>query len=824
MNTVSRKGFNLLAGAACFFLVQHIQCAAAQDHLFKRIPVSFEENRGQFEGDNTFRIHAREAQIGLKATELSIVRARPQSDKKSSSGRLADVSLSFVNANKKAEVKPGEPSGRKSYYFLGSDTAGNSQLSGLQVIEAKHYRSVRVSNLYPGIDAVYYGVNGEVEYDLVVQPGVDPSAVRIRFSGASSTIDAAGNLRLDSDVGTVLHRKPLVYQGEAVEKRPVASRYIKNQDGTFGIAIGSHDSKKPLVIDPVISFASYLGGSIEEAARDIAFDNAGRVLIAGSTSSFDFPVRGGLQLATPSQAADDFTLGYVTRFNKAGTDIEFSTFIGIQLADRVRVDNAGNIYLAGVADTKTGAIPSQLNAYRATGTIGYLAKLSPNGDTLLGATYIGEGVRIRDMAVNGVGSVAVAGWVEPGGTLTPTASAWRSVASTGFVAKFSSSLSTADFVTYAPEEPKAVAIDTDGNVFIAGGTASTSYPVTAGAYQAVKKDSRDAFVTKLSPAGAMLLSTYLGANKSNLCFSGDDWATGLAIAADGSVYVAGQTMSSIDNEAGNPFTGSRHYQWNGVSAFLGNTYITEDARAFLVKLAPTFASVQFGGSIATSTYARIPTNASSQPECYSAFANKSARVFVDSKQNAVLLASALGNRFPVVDRIHSEGDSVLIVNASGERIAATKLTATGTYEKVYAVNRSDGAIAFASGSSASNTGLQPTAGSLTPTSDAVEVLVTRIGSPLTRITLGTPASSTASGQSVALTASIDYAAIGGVLTLKQNGIEISRTTLSGATTSLAAPNLAPGLYTFVASYVIPDGGGTIVSRPLFHTVNGVECP
>jgi hypothetical protein len=220
------------------FMFCGLASAQAPSNLFQRIPVSFEENRGQFADDSRFLIHATNARINMKATQLEIYRAPKLPDTKTK--QLEDqpqlaappVVMSFVNANSKAVAAPSEESSRKSHYIFND----GGQMP--KVITAKHFRSVRVTNLYPGIDAVYYDKAGEVEYDLIVQPNADPKQVRLHFGGATTAIDANGNINIGAEGEVVIHRSPVVFQGEAKSKSNVVSRYVRNNDGTFGIELG----------------------------------------------------------------------------------------------------------------------------------------------------------------------------------------------------------------------------------------------------------------------------------------------------------------------------------------------------------------------------------------------------------------------------------------------------------------------------------------------------------------------------------------------------------------------------------------------------------
>jgi hypothetical protein len=570
---------------------------------------------------------------------------------------------------------------------------------------------------------------------------------------------------------------------------------------------------KVLTIDPVISFATSLGGksSSTNDILDITTDSVGRVLAVGRTSSFDFPLRNNI-LPNPPAAGDNFLLGFITRFNRSGSDIEFSTFVAARSANRIQLDGSGNIYVAATSSSQTGALPAALNPYQATGSGDYLLKLSPNGNAILGATYLGA-VNEGLLAVNSGGSVAVLGNLSSGPSQ-----------SSGFVAKFQSTLSAADFIKEITASPStslafnkdgslsaggAVAIDTTGNVYIAGGTNSATYPVTPGAFQTVKKDNLDVFVTKLSPSGALLLSTFVGSNLlPNTCFSGDDWATSLIVGADGGVYVAGKTMSSDSPAADNPFTSSRYAEWNVRTSFNGS----EDSRAFLFKLAPDFTSLAFSGSIITDKIYHAPQGSSALRDCFYTYRGSNATVALDNNQNAYLLAGSVGNLFPASDAMTAYGNTALIVNSTGQRIGATKLA---NQTSSYALNPATGALYFVASS------IQPTTSLINSTGPSLIKVI----SPLARVTLTGNVNPATLGQAITLTATATSLPVAGTFVLKRNGIEISRTPATSTTATFTVSDLQVGFYAFTVGYELPDLGGTVTSKTVVQTVNQTAvCP
>jgi hypothetical protein len=816
----------------CLFALSFCESVAAQASasLFQRVPVSFEENRGQFASDSHFIIHTPSARMNLKATQLELHRAPVAVAAKATDARItatplqeqlsaAPLVMTFANANRNALPKAGTETARKSHYIF-NDSGREPKL-----ITARHFRSVRVPNIYPGIDALYYGAGGDVEYDLIVQPNADPGQVRLQFHGATPSLDGDGNIRLDAAGETVLHRSPVVFQEGGNAKSKVTSHYVRNADGTYGIKLGKHDPRRVLTIDPVISFATYLGGRSADHMQDLTIDSSGRALFVGQAQSFDFPLRNNLLPNPPDVTSSYFNLGYVTRFNRSGTDIEFSTFVAVSATSFVRLDDAGNIYVAATANAQTGAVAAALNAYKPTGTGAHILKLAPNGDAILGATYIGSTSQVTGLAVNGSGAIAVSGTLGTDGSVTPTSGSWITTptGNLGYVAKLQPSLGAVDFVTYAPEAGH-VALDASSNVYIAGGTTSATYPVTAGAFQTVKKDFLDAFVTKLSSAGNLLLSTFIGSNRSGgfSCQFGDDWATSIAIGADGGVYVAGRTMSDSSPGGDNPFTASRYYEWNKIAGAVAFPN-SEDSRAFLVKLAPNFASLAFSGSVITSRYY---AQGASQASCLASYSGGTVKVHIDNNQNIYLFAKSAGNEFRIKDYLHEYGDTVLVVDSGGQRIGATKLLSSSVgsvgRDSRYAMDRATGAIHF---SAWVPNNVQSTVGLQRPSFSGDSQVVMKVVNPLAVITLSPNFNPSTTGQALTLTATGTSLPAGGTFVLKRDGVEINRIPATGASTTFTIASLQAGIYALTASYELPDQGGTIVSRTLAQVVNQTAvCP
>ena len=188
--------------------------------------------------------------------------------------------MKLAGSNRASKAEGAEPRIAKSNYFTGRDPA--KWRTGVS-----NYGRVRFAGVYPGIDLVYYGQEGQLEYDWMVKPGADPSRIRLRFEGVQSLrVDADGDLVLKTAGGEIREKKPVIYQGE--KSHEIAGRYVL-RGPEAGFEVGAYDRSKELVIDPVVVYSAYFGGSATEGANAVAADGAGNAYITGYTDATDFP-------------------------------------------------------------------------------------------------------------------------------------------------------------------------------------------------------------------------------------------------------------------------------------------------------------------------------------------------------------------------------------------------------------------------------------------------------------------------------------------------------------------------------------------------------
>ena len=519
------------------------------------------------------------------------------------------LSMKLVGANRSTRVTGQDELPGKANYFIGSDRKKWRT-------DVPTYGKVKYEGVYPGIDLVYYGNHRQLEYDFVVAPGANPkaialavgeslygppetpehdAAVREHHKGAPLRIDANGDLVVQAEGGEVRFHKPVMYQEQpsvvsgqlsvaqtglrratdheqrttdtprstTQNRRFLDGRYALTADNRITFDVPGYDRSKPLVIDPVLVYSTYLGGSGVDTGGAIAVDSSGSAYVTGSTNSTDFP----------TAAAQQPTLGgvgnaFVAKFTPDGSALVYSTYLGGSPGSGgdggagIAVDSSGNAYVTGTTHSadfpvvnavqpNCGCPPPGSSDYATVDA--FVAKLNASGNALAYSTYLGgsgsdEGTAI---AVDPSGNASVTGWTAS--TDFPAANALKRTLGQGanaFVTKFSPDGSTLVYSTYlggngGDDRGFGVAVDSAGNAYVTGWTSSPDFP-RAHALQPALRGSFDAFLTKLSPDGsALVYSTYLGG-------SGSDFGFGIAVDSAGSAYATGET-SSADFPTANAF-------------------------------------------------------------------------------------------------------------------------------------------------------------------------------------------------------------------------------------------------------------------------------
>jgi len=460
----------------------------------------------------------------------------------------AVVQLAFVGANPNPRVVGLDPLAGTANYLLGAARQGWRT-------RVPTYGLVAYRALYPGIDLAFHGSQGTLEYDWLLAPHAAAGRIRLAVRGAGRLrLDRQGDLLLQTAAGTLRQARPVAYQQISGQRRPVAARYSLRAGREVGLAVGAYDHSKPLVIDPVLSYATYLGGSDVDQGTGIAVDGSGYVYVTGDTFSSNFPT------VNPEQATfaggTQYGDAFITKLTPDGSSIVYSTYLGGSADEdvwKIAVDSAGEAVVAVYTASTDFPLANAAQATYGGGPYdGFVSKLSADGSALVYSTYLGgsgddEGYGV---ALDGAGNAYVTGLTSSPDFPT-TANAAQGFFG-GYYDAFVTELSSTGALVYSTylggssdDDGYAIAVDGAGNAYVAGATASANFPVSTNAYQpyfvgGCSKNSctYDAFVAKISAGGASIAySTYLGG-------SGDDEAEGIAVDGNGNAWVTGNTAST----------------------------------------------------------------------------------------------------------------------------------------------------------------------------------------------------------------------------------------------------------------------------------------
>jgi hypothetical protein len=528
----------LLVALACCLLLLFARPAVAADRL------RFEANFGQFESQVRYLARGRSYALFLTRTgaTLALQRAR-QASSISNGPKAGDEDQPLVVGMKVRGAAPVEPRGLaqlpgQSNYFTGSNPA--SWRSGV-----KSYARVRYESVLPGVDVEYYGTEGrELEYDFVLAAGVEIGSVVSEFEGVSGidlAADGGARLRLP-DGSELVKRAPVAYQLRDGKRLPVRVSY-ELRAGGLGFRVEGHDPCLPLIIDPVLTYASYFGGSSFDEAQGIATDAAGNTYFVGYTASTLFPTSSPAQPTHGGGAYDAF----VVKLDPSGAGIVYSTYLGGSGADiayAVATDALGNAYVAGLTMSPNFPVVSAIQTSPGGGQDAFVTKLNANGSALAYSTYLGGSLDdyAKGIAVSGAGAAYLVGTtfsanfpkVQPlQASLKGTQDAFASqIAPAGSALVYSTYLGGSD-----AEYGNSIALDSSGSAYLVGSTTSANFPLANARQLAHAGGGSDAFVSKLNATGAaFVFSTYLGGSAA-------DQALGVSVSL-GTAFVVGSTLST----------------------------------------------------------------------------------------------------------------------------------------------------------------------------------------------------------------------------------------------------------------------------------------
>ena len=769
--------------------------------ILENLPLSFEMNSGQFDPQVKFLVRGQGQSSFLTADGLVLV----LDNRGLSDSARAVIRIELEDRIGGSKFEGVDRLAARTNYFYGGRRSAD-------ITNVANFARVQQTDVYPGIDIVYYGNDRRLEYDFMVAPGVDVKKIKLRLSGHDAANGGeSGDIVLTTSAGDLALKKPVAYQERGGQRVDVPAKYVL-EGNQVGFEIAAYDSGLPLVIDPIVSYSTYLGGTSVDDVPAIAVDSGGNTYIAGTTYSADFPTLNALQstLAGPRDA-------FVVKLNANGSGLVYSTYLGGSRGSSygrgIAIDSAGNAYVHG--ETTSASFPTTRGAYqtsfRSAGAR-FVSKLGSNGNALVYSTFVnglalavgGNGdIFAHPIAVDAGGSVLISGVGTSGFSTTPGAfQTTLKGLSDAAIVKLNATGTAAVFATFlggsADEHGVATAADAPGNVYVTGYTKSSDFPL-ANAFQSARKGSQDAFVTKFSPGGALIYSTLLGG-------SGNDSGEAIAVDASGNAFVAGNTTSA-------DFPILRAFQ---------STMPTAAQTIFITKLGPS------GNALVYSSFYGGPGCFTPGPPCFSQPGHAYASgIAVDGAGNAYITGYTSFTAWPQADSIitnlpTNDGRTISFV-AKVQELSSAKLS----YSTIFGSTSPTGdAIALAIAVDANaNTYVTGFVDGPVPTTagafqqgrkgpagqDTIFVFKIAPGRFTTRLSSSHPAPTNT--DVITVSAAVTNTAPGGTVTFSDNGGILATVPVSngGATLTRSFP---AGVHVLTAVY----SGDNKVSQPMFLPV------
>jgi len=500
--------------------------------------IAFEPNLGQFDRHVKFASRANGYNLFLTSNQAVVVVGRSPGTRPNRGtpslqaaelGPAGIVHMSFVGASAGARVEGERKLSGKTNYFVGDPRNWRSNVP--------QYGRVVYRGIYSGTDLVFYGNPQRLEMDFRVAPRARPQDILLGFqSHHALRVSASGDLVVEDSGQPFILGKPRAYQEVHGTERDVAVNYRLTPARQVGFNLGNYDSALPLVIDPVVTFSTFLGGSGTDLIGAVAVDSAGSPYVFGTTTSPNFPTTNVLQSSG---------IFFLTKLNLQGAAIVYSTLFGggglpvdqsrLEKSAGIAIDSLGNAYVAGTTDSSS--YPTTTNSFQKTlkgGADAFVTKFSPDGSAIIYSTFVGGSGNdiVAGVALDPLGEVIIAGQTVSNDF--PTVAALQSAlkgSSDAFVAKINASGSALVYSTYlggsSSDQANGVATDSSGNAFVGGATSSTDFPLSANAFSST---ANGGFITELNAVGALSYSTFFPVSEVD----------SIALDSLGNFYVAGK--------------------------------------------------------------------------------------------------------------------------------------------------------------------------------------------------------------------------------------------------------------------------------------------
>lgn len=654
-----------------------------QQASYGQVPLSFIANTGQTDPAVKFQVKGAGHSIFFTPNEITFIAFQTPNEPGKEATNSSVVRSSLANSNPNPTIYGMEKLPGVANFLLGEN-------SSQWQTNVPTFNGVVYQNVYPGIDRVFKGTEGQLKSEFLVAPFADPSQIKMNYTGVSDIrLADDGALILETPLGELIDNAPIVYQEINGQRVNVPAAYNLLGNGQVNFSFGDFDRTQPLVIDPVLAYSTYLGGSGNDTANHMTVDSTGAAYIIGTTVN-NFTTTPGAYKTRPAGGTDFL----VTKINPEGTALVYSTYIGgsgNEYGFGIAVDNQGNAYLTGQVDpgfpTTTGSFQPTATTYNAAAT-----KLNAAGNSLVYSTFLGgSGTALgTSIAVDNQGNAYVTG---PTGDNFPTIPvpvygggidpfiANQPVYGGGidaFIAKVNPTGSDLVYSTYFGgsnrEDGQAIAVDNNGNAYVTGITYSTNLPVTINAVQnTIGGGEYDAFVSKFDADGVRSYATYLGG-------SGGEKGGDIAVDSSGNAYVVGTTNSSN-------FPTVKPIE--ELLAGVGNDFFSS-SNAFVSKLSPS------GNSLIYSTFLGGSGD------------DNGHRITVDSANNVYVTGDTTSTNFPTKNAIQSVSGGgkdafVTSINSSGSAsIDSTYLGGSGDDAGNGIAVNSSGEVYVAGGTNSTN--------------------------------------------------------------------------------------------------------------------------
>jgi uncharacterized protein (TIGR03437 family) len=518
------------------------------------LPLAFEQNAGQTDPQVKFLTRGPGGTVWF--TEQGPVLGVAEKS------RLTVMRMRFEGGRRSPGMEGVNQTRGISNYFIGNDPAKWRT-------DVPQFEQVRYRDVYPGVDVVFYGKDRNLEYDFVLRPGADPSQIKLSFEGPGALRkDSNGDLVMKIGDVEIRNHKPVIRQGGRI----VEGEYKLSGKRSARFSVGAYDRGQALIIDPVMTYGTLLGGSGGDQAAAVAMDPQGNLYLVGTTTSTNFPLKNNF-LPNPGTFMSVFLHAFVTKINPSASGaagLVFSTYFGGNSADQglaLGVDKSGNAVIGGFTSSANLPLVNPINSLYPGGLCTesdgsqllcsetFVAKFSPTGNALVYAGYLGNSGDhiLTSIAMDASGNA----WL--GGFTTDSAfpirgNAFQSFSTApgndvGFVSEISpagSLIYSTYFGGEAQQKVNAIAVDAAGNVVIGGITSSFRLPTSPGAFQTTNPASAafgsiTGFVAKLNPnvagSAGLLYGTYLGGGAT-------DGVNAVAIDSSGNIYAGGSVDSA----------------------------------------------------------------------------------------------------------------------------------------------------------------------------------------------------------------------------------------------------------------------------------------